>query len=149
VERLRKPGYRIDLRALHALCEANYARLMRLFPNYETCNQREFAVGGDRVVFDVVERSRYTTIFRLQSKARESHWLMPINMEVRAYHDAGMLEVAAFQAVNRVAGRYTYPNARMHQEDEKNQQNAFLADWLSHCLDCGLSAHPPGLRKQS
>ena len=32
--RLRK-GYHIDLSDLHAQCEANYHRLMRLFPAYE------------------------------------------------------------------------------------------------------------------
>lgn len=164
----RKGRYRVDLRALHALCEANYARLLRLFPDYEGCNTRQFSLHHARIEIDVLERSRYTTLFRLQS-CRGSHpagaddgatdtplpepgdreagacssgidgdlWLSPLRMEVRAYHDAGMLEVVGFQREGRVEGRYSYPNGAMHQEDEKRQQNAFLADWLSHCLHHG------------
>jgi uncharacterized protein YqiB (DUF1249 family) len=151
----RKGRYRVDLRALHALCEANYARLLRLFPDYEGCNTRQFSLHHARIQIDVLERSRYTTLFRLQS-CRDSHpagvdgdgedpkpasgsslWLSPLRMEVRAYHDAGMLEVVSFQREGRVEGRYSYPNDAMHQEDEKRQQNAFLADWLAHCLHHG------------
>ena len=150
---LFKGKYKVDLRALHALCEANYARLLRLFPDYESCNARRFCVQAARVQIDVVERSRYTTLFRLQSyraaqataAARsdgaaahaEAVWLTPLRVEVRAYHDAGMLEVVAFQSGGRTEGRYRYPNRAMHQEDEKRQQNAFVAEWLSHCLHHG------------
>lgn len=155
----RKGRYRVDLRALHALCEANYARLLRLFPDYEGCNTRRFSLHQVRVQINVLERSRYTTLFRIQS-CRDSHpavadsggsgspalpdgepggglWPFPLRMDVRAYHDAGMLEVVSFQHEGRVEGRYSYPNDAMHQEDEKRQQNAFLADWLAHCLHHG------------
>lgn len=145
------------------MCEANYVRLLRLFPDYESCNSRRFAVPAARVQIDVLERSRYTTLFRLQT-FRESFratapgprgeepgagaepvpkdeadglWLAPLRVEVRAYHDAGMLEVIAFQSGGRTEGRYSYPNRDMHQEDEKRQQNAFLEDWLTHCLHHG------------
>ena len=36
----RKRQYKVDLANLHALCEANYARLLRLFPDYEQANTR-------------------------------------------------------------------------------------------------------------
>jgi uncharacterized protein len=146
-----KGRYRVDLRAFHALCEANYARLLRLFPDYESRNARGFSVQAARVQIDVIERSRYTTLFRLQSFRRssvstgsqgagevaEALGLAPLRVEVRAYHDAGMLEVTDFQSGGRTEGRYSYPNRDMHQEDEKRQQNAFLADWLAHCLHHG------------
>ncbi len=61
----------------------------------------------------------------------------PLRVEVRAYHDAGMLEVSAFQSHRRIAARYDYPNAYMLQQDEKIQQNHFLAEWLEHCLGQG------------
>ena len=51
--------------------------------------------------------------------------------------DARMVEVGMFQSHRRIAGRYNYPNARMYQQDEKLQQNRFLADWLEHCLANG------------
>jgi uncharacterized protein YqiB (DUF1249 family) len=147
-----KNRYKVDLKGLHALCEANYARVLRLFPDYESCNSRRFSLTSQRVQIDVVERSRYTTLFRLQSfraasSARDADgestpraddiWVQPLRIDARAYHDAAMLEVVAFQREARTAARYTYPNSAMHQEDEKRQQNAFLADWLAHCLSHG------------
>jgi uncharacterized protein YqiB (DUF1249 family) len=133
------------------MCEANYARLLRLFPDYESANLTRFAIGASQVHIDVLERSRYTTLFRLQSyraggealsddKSQhlwEGIWLAPLSIEARAYHDAGMLEVVGFQRAGKMEGRYAYPNAAMHQQDEKSQQNTFLADWLSHCLHHG------------
>lgn len=164
---MSKNRYTVDLSGLHALCDANYARLLRLFPDYESCNSRQFSLGAARVHIDVLERSRYTTLFRLRcfragaevpgpadegdsvnaggiagdkaadKAAGRAGWLAPLKLEARAYHDAGMLEVVAFQSVGKTAGRYSYPNPCMHQQDEKKQQNAFLADWLSHCLHHG------------
>ncbi|MFV8818977.1 DUF1249 domain-containing protein [Haliea sp. E17] len=130
----------MDLVELHAVCEANYARLIRLFPNYETTNRREFLVGGAHVTVEVADRSRYTTIFRVQQLHGSDRWLGSLRMEVRAYHDAGMLEVGSFQSHRRVQPRYGYPNPKMHQQDEKAQQNRFLADWLENCLAHGRSA---------
>ena len=133
----RKRAFRLDLAELHAVCEANYARLLRLFPDYEASNSRELAVGDARVRLEVVERCRYTTIFRLFQQQAEARWLGQLNVEVRAYHDAGMLEVGVFQSHRRIQGRYAYPNEHMFQRDEKSQQNRFLADWLEHCLQNG------------
>ena len=65
-----------------------------------------------------------------------------LQVEVRAYHDAGMLEVGAFQSHRRMEARYRYPNDHMYQQDEKSQQNHFLADWLEHCLKNGRSTAP-------
>jgi uncharacterized protein YqiB (DUF1249 family) len=130
----------MDLAGLHALCEANYARLLRLFPDYAQSQLREFEVGGARVRLEVIERCRYTTLFRLHQHYTGSEWLGHLRIELRAYHDAGMLEVGAFQSHRRIAPRYQYPNQRMYQQDEKLQQNQFLADWLTHCLSEGRAA---------
>lgn len=151
-----KSSYKVDLRGLHALCEANYARLLRIFPDYESCNGSRFSLGSVQIHIEVLERCRYTTMFRLcsyratadaaqrevseeagGSGGSDLAWLSPLKLEARAYHDAGMLEVVGFQSAGRVDGRYSYPNPRMHQQDEKHQQNAFLAEWLSHCLHHG------------
>ncbi len=134
LQRAKKKPFKLDLAELHAVCEANYARLMRLFPEYESSNSREFAVADARVRLEVIERCRYTTIFRLHQQQSPERWLGRLRVEVRAYHDAGMLEVGMFQSHRRIAARYRYPNDDMHQQDEKSQQNRFLADWLEHCL---------------
>lgn len=129
--------YSVDLAALHATCESNYARLMQLFPDYETANHREFELAsGARVRIDVVERCRYTTLLKVCQQGGEG-WLSAPRFELRAYHDARMVEVAAFQAQRHIKGRYSYPNADMHAPDEKAQQNMFLAEWLGHCLAQG------------
>jgi uncharacterized protein YqiB (DUF1249 family) len=146
---MKRQRYKVDLTALHALCEANYARLVRLFPDYEVMNRREFQLADERVVLEVTERSRYTTMLRLRSFAGGERWLAPLTIDVRAYHDAAMLEVASFQASGGVRGRYSYPNEAMHQQDEKNQQNRFLADWFEHCLQHGLAALPRGTAERS
>jgi uncharacterized protein YqiB (DUF1249 family) len=140
LQRARKKQFRMDLVALHAVCEANYARLLRLFPDYENSNSREFSVGSASVRLEVVERCRYTTIFCLHQHHAEAQWLGSLKAEVRAYHDAGMLEVGMFQSHRSVAARYQYPNDKMYQQDEKSQQNRFLADWLEHCLQNGRVA---------
>lgn len=140
VQRARKRAYKMDIVRLHAVCEANYARLLRLFPDYEHSNQREFHAGPARVVIEVLERSRYTTIFRLRQHQAEARWLGRLMIEVRAYHDAGMLEVGAFQSHRRIAARYAYPNDQMLQQDEKVQQNHFLSEWLEHCLAHGRAS---------
>ncbi|MEP5765456.1 MAG: DUF1249 domain-containing protein [Halieaceae bacterium] len=137
--------YSVDLAAMHATCESNYARLLQLFPDYETTNSREFSLAdGQRVRIDVVERCRYTTLMKVcqqttQQGAGES-WLASPRFDLRAYHDARMVEVTAFQSQRLIAGRYDYPNDNMHAPDEKAQQNLFLAEWLSHCIAHGCSS---------
>ena len=138
----RNKQFKLDLAELHAICEANYARLLRLFPAYETTNLREFQLGPARVQLEVIERCRYTTIFSISQQHAEARWLGGLKAEVRAYHDAGMLEVGSFQSHRRIQPRYNYPNEQMHQQDEKSQQNRFLADWLEHCLNNGYSNQP-------
>jgi len=50
-----------------------------------------------------------------------------------------MAEVCAAQQISRLQPRYDYPNKNMHQRDEKEQVNLFLADWLKFCLRHGTS----------
>jgi len=140
LQQARKKQFKLDLAELHAVCEANYARLLRLFPDYENSNLRELMVGTARVRLEVAERCRYTTIFHIHQQHSEDRWLGRLRVEVRAYHDASMLEVGMFQSHRQVAARYQYPNDKMFQQDEKSQQNRFLADWLEHCLQNGRSS---------
>ena len=137
MQKLKNKTFKLSLIELHAVCEANYARLLRLFPDYENCNTRDLLVGSAKVRLNVVERCRYTTIFQLHQQRGESRWLGLLRIEVRAYHDARMLEVGMFQSHRKVAARYQYPNRQMFAQNEKYQQNRFLADWLEHCLQNG------------
>ncbi|MCX2979900.1 DUF1249 domain-containing protein [Halieaceae bacterium IMCC14734] len=137
----KRERYSVDLSGLHATCESNYRRLLQLFPDYETTNTRDFLLnGGQRVRLDVIERCRYTTLFKIDQPAAAEPWLLSARFELRAYHDAKMVEVSAFQSQRQIAPRYEYPNPGMLARDEKAQLNQFLAEWFAHCLAQGHSA---------
>lgn len=144
---LLRERYRVDLIELQAACEANYARLMRLLPAMrEAQGARRVALSqGERqlgvLALEVVESCPYTSTVQV----RQEHslpWLPVPQLEVRVYHDARMAEVTGAQSARRFRGIYPYPNAAMHQPDEKTQLNVFLGEWLSHCLACGHETEP-------
>lgn len=144
---LLRERYRIDLVELQAACEANYARLMRLLPNMrEHTESRRVALSqGEHLLgvlaLDVLESCPYTTTLCV----RQEHslpWLPVPQLEVRVYHDARMAEVVSAENARRLHIHYPYPNAAMHQPDEKSQLNLFLGEWLSHCLACGHEPQP-------
>lgn len=125
-------------------CDANYFRLVKLFPKYQSESQRSLALPGqvDRVfVVNVTERTRYTTLLTLEQRDRcGANWMGLPTLTVRLYHDAQVAEVVACGGRRNPYPRYDYPNPDMHQQDEKSQWNRFLADLLSHCLSHGREA---------
>ncbi|MCF7201117.1 DUF1249 domain-containing protein [Pseudomonas oligotrophica] len=145
--RLLRERYRVDLLELQAACEANYLRLMRLLPGMRAgseprriaLSQGELSLGV--LVLEVLESCPYTTTVQVSQEHCLS-WLPVPKMEVRVYHDARMAEVVRAENARRFRSIYTYPNAQMHQPDEKSQLNLFLGEWLSHCLACGHELAP-------
>ena len=129
-----KRRFRMDLTELHALCEANYARLLQLFPDYQRSNERRFRLGPRRVVLTVIERDRHTTSLAIQYHAPQLPELMDSKLFLRMYHDVSMAEVVKQRTGRRLESRYEYPNSDMHQPDEKRQQNQFVSELLSLCL---------------
>ncbi len=142
----KNPRYKLDLSGLHAECEANYARLMRLMPGFHEVHRREFMLGRAdgrdpiRVSIEVTQRCPYTTMVTVSQREAVLPWVEPPQFEVRLYHDALMAEVVQYSGVRQVSARYDYPNREMHQRDEKHQLNRFLGEWLSHCIAVGQSA---------
>lgn len=144
---LVRERYRVDLSRLQAVCEANYARLMRLLPDMRTSSdsRRVALSSGEHALgvlnLEVTESCPYTTTLL----ARQEHnlpWLPLPQMQIRVYHDARMAEVIAAEHTRRFRSIYPYPNPAMHQPDEKNQLNLFLGQWLSHVLECGYEIEP-------
>lgn len=139
--------YRVDLVGLQAACEANYARLMRLLPQMrEVRGSRRVALSqGEHLLgvlaLEVVEACPYTTTLQVRQEL-SLPWLPSPQLEVRVYHDARMAEVVGAEHARRFRSVYPYPNADMHQPDEKSQLNLFLGEWLSHCLACGHELEP-------
>ena len=135
--------YKVDLRRYMADCDANYVRLMKLFPEMMESEERKigFCHDGDHVLtLTVLEQTRYTTLikFGLVSVIVGARpWLRLPVLTLRLYHDAQVAEVLSFEGVRHIEPRYEYPNKDMHHQDEKAQWNLFLGEWLSHCLEHG------------
>ncbi len=133
-----------------AICEANYARLLKLLPNIDGCLQRDIFVdvGGvqSKVSIEVCERFKFTTTLRVSQCAVNNQMdvellqLMTPQLQVRMYHDARMAEVISLDRQSQLKGKYTYPNKEMHQVDEKLQLNEHLAQWLTHCINHGYQS---------
>lgn len=137
---MSNPSYKVDLKATHAECEANFWRLLKLLP--ESVDQQTYWVNlaAEQIAsvsFEVEQRSVYTTMIKVvwlnKLSWQEKHWFT-----VRLYHDVGMAEVTSYQGERANQGCYYYPNQAMYHPDEKHQQNAFLADLLSHVLKHGV-----------
>jgi uncharacterized protein YqiB (DUF1249 family) len=60
------------------------------------------------------------------------------SLTIRVYHDAQMAEVIKNKNIAYIKASYDYPNQKMHQKDEKTQNNLFLNDWLKFCLEHGM-----------
>lgn len=142
-----KRKYVPDLKRQMSVCEANYARILKLLPDLDTRDRREYQVswhGRSAVVrLQVEERFRYTTTLLVSRQVEsESRWLESPQLLVRLYHDAGMAEVICIRQRRQLAGRYNYPNPDMHQPDEKVQLNEFLGECLGQCLSHGHMMEP-------
>jgi len=132
-----------------AECDANYLRLMKLFPAIEQADAASIGVdvNGTRmeVLLEVLERSPYTTLIRL-SQRPELPWSRKASLTVRLYHDARSAEVVEYQGRKHfLRAVYDYPNADMRQPDEKAQINRFLGEYLALCLRHGVAAEMPVL----
>jgi uncharacterized protein YqiB (DUF1249 family) len=138
----KKKRFQMDLAELHALSEANYARLLQLFPDYQQANERQFRLGQRLVVLTVIDRDRHTTTLTVQYHAPQLPKLMDSSLYLRMYHDVSMAEVVKHRSSRRLESRYDYPNSEMYQPDEKQQQNQFLSELLSLCLS---EAHADGI----
>jgi len=141
----KRRRYSVDLPAHMAECDANYVRLLRLFPNLRDDDRQSIALpltGFDaEVTFEVLEKGPYTTLLKMDVQS-DQKWMALAgapSMTVRVYHDAKSAEVVSYQAQNRFHGVYDYPNTRMRQRDEKVQINRFLREFLTLCLEHGAS----------
>jgi|TARA_B110000971_G_scaffold116483_1_gene119412 hypothetical protein len=144
--------YKIDLHGYMADGDANYARLLKLFPKIDEADQRKIYVcsAGKHILrFQVLERTPYTTLIKLDEETgtyvpckRLDSWLKLPLLKLRLYHDAKMAEVVSCDGVRHIRPRYEYLNKNRYQPDEKAQWNQFLSEWLAHCLEFGYDPVP-------
>lgn len=134
------------------LCANNYFLLLKLQAEQTQLDQQRHFFINDHLAYAVTvnEVTRYTSLITFEQRVFEQkafdqtdtkssvlpHSFHP-RMSIRLYHDARMAEVISSQDIRQVKPRYDYPNKHMHQQDEKQQINQFLNEWLHLCLEHG------------
>ena len=144
-DHMNKPNakYRPNLVGLMNLCETNYMLVLRLLADKELAGEkREFFISESLAYcLEVKEVTRYTSLITIAQQTNHQNEsiakIMRPVMTIRLYHDARMVDVIDSQHIARVKPRYDYPNADMHQPDEKQQILIFLKEWLQLCLKQG------------
>ncbi|WP_263082040.1 DUF1249 domain-containing protein [Endozoicomonas sp. Mp262] len=142
---LHKAAYRVDLVSQHGLCEVNYARLLKLLPDFLEQDYYQLSVthGGEHgehaseVAVRVLQRAPYTTLISLGMRASWNQWVSLPELEVRLYHDVRMAEVVMAQNIRRFPFVTEYPNKHMLPPNEKDMLNQFLSELLSFCMRGG------------
>jgi len=134
------------------LCANNYLLLLKVQADKTQLDQQRHFFINDHLAYAVTvdEVTRYTSLLTFEQKALEHNLPDQITtkvktfsssfhprMVIRLYHDARMAEVISSQDIIQVKPRYDYPNKNMHQQDEKQQINQFLNEWLHLCLEHG------------
>ena len=138
--------YSVDIAREHAQCEVNFMSLFRLLGDAEQGKTLSFDVALPKrkihytLSFEVFERSKHTALVSISADQYVSKWLHDMDLEVAMYFDAGMAEVVHFNGQRRLQLHIGSHSNKHFAEDEKRQINAFLAEWLSHCLKFGLAA---------
>lgn len=139
--------YQPNLVSLMSLCANNYFLFVKLQADQtEPFQERHFFI-NDHLAYKITvnEVTRYTSLITFEQSAFEDKMLTNKNlhrafrprMSIRLYHDARMAEVISSQDIYQVKPRYDYPNKQMHHQDEKQQINQFLNEWLNLCLTHG------------
>lgn len=134
----RRKKYNPDLKSFMAVCASNYAKLLKLMPEVESCQQLETLAeftfeNQPKLVVKLLQVSRYTQTLQLIQQDTAKH----LNRDfcVRLYHDAQLVEVLSGVHDAMLPPIYPIPNKEMKQVDEKAQMNRFLGEWLSFCLE--------------
>lgn len=139
--------YQPNLVSLMSLCANNYFLFLKIQAEQTQLDQQRHFFINDHLayVITVNEVTRYTSLITFEQKVSGQkkstnntlfNSLHP-RMSIRLYHDARMAEVISSQDIHQVKPRYDYPNKHMHQQDEKQQINQFLNEWLHLCLRYG------------
>ncbi len=130
---------------LMALCEENYSVLLRLAPDLPSARGTLVSRRSDcaHLQLEVLEQSRYTTVLRLTHlfPAAESAacWLPEPDAVLKAYHDAGQVEVLDLrQTALPIFSHYRSPALLT-----KWRANLFVSKWLGYCLRGGHRIAPP------
>jgi uncharacterized protein YqiB (DUF1249 family) len=126
-----------SIRSLMPVYEDNYRLISRLVPAVgRTHVPTTFILSAyPRISLSILECARYTSLATLTHSfgVCDGRLLKDMEMRLRIYHDARLLEVLSYQGRGRFAPAYDYPNEDMLSPFEKRQVNVFLGEWLRAC----------------
>ncbi|PKI12836.1 DUF1249 domain-containing protein [Colwellia sp. 12G3] len=143
-----RQNYQPNLVSLMTLCANNYMLLLKVLASKTSLGATRHFFISDFLAYNVTikEVTRYTSVISFEQESL-NHALKNVpgivasalhpRMTIRLYHDARVAEVLSTQDIRQVKPRYDYPNSQMHQQDEKQQTNQFLNEWLHLCLRLG------------
>ncbi|MCP4986844.1 MAG: DUF1249 domain-containing protein [Colwellia sp.] len=139
-----KKSYQPNLVSLMTLCANNYMLLLKVLAGKTALDEMRHFFISDFLSYSVTvtEVTRYTSVIVFEQDSLKHAFksipgVVAPRMTIRLYHDARMAEVLSTQDIRQVKPRYDYPNSQMHQQDEKQQTNQFLNEWLHLCLRLG------------
>ena len=138
-------SYVPDLVADLAQCDANYYRLLRIFPEIDECDAKKIGFEANRyekatVDFLVTERCPFTITLDLRIQIFPEHRIIKWpNLQFRIYKDTKSAEVISFEQHRKFECRYPLFNENLFQPDEKSQANRYLGELLEHFMNRGYS----------
>lgn len=117
--------------------EENYRLLQQLLPEMEAGGDRYYLAaddGAQALEVLILERARYTTFIELSKPFFiDGVWMPDLNMRLRIYHDACVVEVVGYQGCRHIPARYEVESKGPFHRDEKRQVNLLLNELLRYC----------------
>jgi uncharacterized protein YqiB (DUF1249 family) len=132
-----RPG---DFVSLMTLYESNYIGLLRLVPGLRSLTGAQVSVIDQDcpLTMRVLERGPYTTTFALTYQFETGAGVIADpDLQVRAYHDAGMAEVLACARWHRHEVLAAIKSALFVQLGDRWLRNVMLNKWIDYCLTRG------------
>ena len=139
--------YQPDLDEMLSQCELNYLLMQRLSPEFmrqvasstdsEVAEQEtewHFADAHCTIAMEITEQAKYTTTLLMRINSPTNAVSGQIELIVRMYHDAKMLEVMEGTGPGALKAIYELNNAQQRPADEKRQLNRFIGECLKACL---------------
>ncbi|WP_444997293.1 DUF1249 domain-containing protein [Aliikangiella sp. IMCC44359] len=141
-----KVGYKPDLEEMLSQCELNYWLLKQLSPRFiGLAKEKDNSAGiGEKfqfktkaviLEFEVTDLAPYTTTAKLMIKTPKIGLKRCLDLIVRLYHDAKMVEVMEGSGPAAMAAIYPTANVQQKNVDEKRQVNRFVGECLRACFD--------------
>lgn|GEM_PF-5780936 len=130
-----------DFKSFLSICEMNYHKLLRIFPEIATAETRELELhcATQEVIklhLLVDERTKYTD--RVVIHLTDPNAFLPqAEMCLRVYHDMKVIEVLSVQSVDIRRSSINKAPPMAMQPDERLQAITLLGEWLNHCLQFG------------